>query len=1471
MFYGGFVIYLTLKAPNNMKKRFIYLIIIALISVSDHLSGQILPIGETFSSDTIFQPFSGNQPVYSIHLYGSIQLYSDSSLVRVVLVDTYGNHLLIFESYPLITDTNSFTISGGCDETCFLDGIVPDSIRVDIISAFCTLDSLKIDTNYIPNAIQLQGQTKWNSDSVKISVMNSRIKEEHMYWRAGRTTIGCLSFSYKEQLFGDNPNLEGYDFFKGGIFRKNSDKSTIYENSTMVEEFDWRYRHGATIEGSPYFNSGGPGWFTSIKDQVVDTMINYQYYYIPAQTCYVFSPIAAVEARLNLVYNMHPNYPNLNISEMDVWRCPQGSGLPWNQGDSQWKSFNKLMDANYKVQEDCFPYTYHNVNNNAPCSWKCTDPDQKLCYIESKLKYFGNHNEDEVKKFLIEKGPYSVRIKNFPSNNVNHYMVLSGYSSVKEGDTVYKGGQNDPAIVIEPGSSIINTGYWNFKNSWGGDQFQNIQNTPLFWANFDYTDMYVPTGLIYWYGHNTSEMKCTDEDGDGYYWWGVNLSPQSCNCPASVKEEQRDCNDNDITAGPYATSEYNPYGQFFYSCIPNNCETSNVPYVVNSDGEQWTVGEGDRHMDSTIIIPSGAELTINCQVFFTPDAKIIIKPGGTLKLTGTIMNPARLTSGCAEFWGGIELQGDAGSSQDTMNQGRIIIKYGIIENAKCGIKTINAGTVPDGGGVLVEEGTPSGGIIQATGAIFRNNITGAKFLPYTYTGSNISYFKGCTFETTDTLLEQKQPRHHLEITGIPGLKIQGCTFRNVVDPSMMPMSIRGTGIYIYNSKVILDTLQKLDTITVNLLCNFDSLNYGIYAFTSSLGSSSLFVHLTRFKDNGRGIYASGFTKNNTFEIHRSEFEYLHGLTEDSVYMLYLNNCTGFKVHQNSFSGTTNVNHDQYGVIVNNSGTDNNFIYDNTFLRLTYGLQGLNINHNTDAAIGKGVPVFIPTGLRFICNRFIDVGCNTDFLINEIMENPPFQPGIAYNQRNASNITNPTQEPAGNLFTQNHGDTTDNRYDIDISTTVGKILYTHHTYSYPQTNLRLKPDDVSNKDWVGYKKYSDFPYVDSVSCRDDFFPEESRTELRLALSQANYKVDSLITLLRILVDDGSTDTLKSAVDNSQPPQSYDIYLDLLNASPYLSDSVVTSSIEKEDVLPNAMIRDIMVANPQSAKSEDLLNALDQREEPLPDSMWVEILQGKDTVGAMERLVDELSGWIQRRDLYFQALAELFSNDTSNLWTSDSLMAFYLSDTWLSSRYLLVNYYLGIFDYPSANNVLHNIPYDFDLTEQQFETYSKMIDLVSILPQLYNDSSGYIVPDSSQSMILEDLATLDYDIPGAWARNILIASGLMAYDEPIFSGSTLKSSRKDGFHWTRSHSIESDFKVFPNPAKDFIIVEYKNNCNDTEGLIRILDLDGRLLKSQPFKKSENQQIIPVMDLTSGTYIVQFNSHGSCKGSQKVIIIR
>lgn len=83
-----------------MKKIFFFCSFWHMTGLLMFVVAQNIPVEQTFSADTTMNPFTSSTQVYSVKITGSVELLSDSSLVRVVLLDNNSNHYLLYEAYP---------------------------------------------------------------------------------------------------------------------------------------------------------------------------------------------------------------------------------------------------------------------------------------------------------------------------------------------------------------------------------------------------------------------------------------------------------------------------------------------------------------------------------------------------------------------------------------------------------------------------------------------------------------------------------------------------------------------------------------------------------------------------------------------------------------------------------------------------------------------------------------------------------------------------------------------------------------------------------------------------------------------------------------------------------------------------------------------------------------------------------------------------------------------------------------------------------------------------------------------------------------------------------------------------------------------------------------------------------------------------------------------------------------------------
>lgn len=105
---------------------------------------QTIIIDSTFSSDAEIFPFSSIDTIYGLSISGSVVLLTDTSLVRVILSDDSGNEWMICEWYPYLSSEWQFDLTQFADETKYIIVLHPSSVKIHLVQASLSIQSLTL-------------------------------------------------------------------------------------------------------------------------------------------------------------------------------------------------------------------------------------------------------------------------------------------------------------------------------------------------------------------------------------------------------------------------------------------------------------------------------------------------------------------------------------------------------------------------------------------------------------------------------------------------------------------------------------------------------------------------------------------------------------------------------------------------------------------------------------------------------------------------------------------------------------------------------------------------------------------------------------------------------------------------------------------------------------------------------------------------------------------------------------------------------------------------------------------------------------------------------------------------------------------------------------------------------------------------------------------------------------------------------
>ncbi|MBL7905536.1 MAG: T9SS type A sorting domain-containing protein [Bacteroidales bacterium] len=351
----------------------------------------------------------------------------------------------------------------------------------------------------------------------------------------------------------------------------------------------------------------------------------------------------------------------------------------------------------------------------------------------------------------------------------------------------------------------------------------------------------------------------------------------------------------------------------------------------------------------------------------------------------------------------------------------------------------------------------------------------------------------------------------------------------------------------------------------------------------------------------------------------------------------------------------------------------------------------------------------------------------------------------------------------------------------------------------------------------------------------------------------YRLTSELTIVILLT--------MSTLSTAMPSVSTLIHNNLLQTPPGVSDTVFSTSINREELLNNAMIRDILVANPHSAKSETLMQEVDMRLEPMPDYMKDEILEGVFVLSAKELMEAKRDMDTQFYNYGFNRLLSASLTDTIPV-PSDTLIALLNADGSAHSLMLQAWILFEAGDTISALNRMETIPTGITLNEQELAELTEQ----HILMQWLFEAP---VLDSINLEALSNFVESSSSIVSAAVRSILIANNLLEYNEPYLIPDLTKSADISKPKPSSFRNQTQMIRVFPNPGKDYVTIEYNLGDNYTSGTYEVADQSGRIVKRGNLGRKTDQVVLDTFDLTPGNYYISLISASTNIASARFVI--
>jgi len=842
-----------------------------------------------------------------------------------------------------------------------------------------------------------------------------------------------------------------------------------------------------------------------------------------------------------------------------------------------------------------------------------------------------------------------------------------------------------------------------------------------------------------------------------------------------------------------------------------------------------------------IVVEPGNTLTITSTVYMGSEARFIIKPGAEVIIDEGIITNYKFCGHENLHWPGFQVWGNRNASQytvpgQTCAQGKLILNGATIENAVTAVDLWKPG-----------ENDMTGGIIDATDAIFLNNaksihaLNYRNFNPYN-PNQELDYygaFKNCTFSLNDQYLSGKTFYKHVDLDRVKGIKFYGCSFS--LAPGLEGVSEWNDGIAAYDAGFRVMPVCTSSTIPCQEYdsCRFTGFYNAIKATSESQVVRTFFVNSAVFSNNTYGVHVSRVNNEvvvfSRFNIGNNRSQDLLCCTGAPGTGIYAEHSTGFAFEENTFTKAIGAEEgNNIGIWINTTGAQDE-VYKNYFNGLSYANYAEG--QNTVSGSSK-------EGLAYFCNH--NTNNIADFFVSDIVPST-----IQSTQGGDEQVT-------GNTFSQSGA--TWHFYN-------GGVF--HVGYYYCDICPSEDPDD--NKIYYVTDKGKDF----NNPCPSHYgvHPQKDLVltgEQKLNTEQLYYDnlldFNSVKALYDNLIDGGNTEGELLDIQNAEPDDMWALREQLLGDSPHLSMDVLKKAADRTDVFTESALFDILAANPDELKKEELISYLEDKENPLPDYMIAILREVASGTTYKTVLLQQMSYYSQNKTRAAHDIIRSILNDSVTDY--NELRNWFDNLGGIRADHQIIATYIEQKNFTDALSLANMLPQLYGLEGDELIEHDFYMEMLNLYQSLYQQARNVFLLDSSEVAELAMIADSSKSIAGAQARNILEAGyGYHFYNCPNLNDT---SAYKGGIILAEALNQISDMKISvkPNPAGQWAAFDYILPEGQSIATITITDLAGKTIEVLQVSGQQGQKLWDTRQIKAGVYLYTLKTAGFSKTGKLTI---